>query len=100
MTISEYHHRNPFHFIHCLQIVLNSLQRYKPCLHITEIPTNNHSNLTSTATTANNNGGTLNIDDFPTMTFEFPETSFIAVTAYQSEEVCLFICLFYFLFVF
>ena len=84
-------------FFHCLlsfiQIVLNSLQRYKPCLHITEIPSNylNRSN----NTTAASNGGTLvNIEDFPTMTFEFPETSFIAVTAYQSEEVSSFLIFF------
>lgn len=52
------------------QVVLNSLHKYQPKIHVVRVPT----------------------DDKPLQkgkidTFQFPETQFIAVTAYQNENV-------------
>lgn len=49
-----------------LQIMLNSLHKYEPQVHIVRV------------------GGPHRM----VMNCSFPETQFIAVTAYQNEEVC------------
>ncbi|XP_066912103.1 T-box transcription factor TBX2-A-like isoform X2 [Clytia hemisphaerica] len=58
------------------QIILNSLQKYQPRLHITEV----YSEKDMLA-------DDIDLEGFPSMTFEFPEATFIAVTAYQSEQI-------------
>ena len=52
-----------------LQIMLNSLHKYEPRIHIIRVgaPESNRT----------------------VVSHSFPETQFIAVTAYQNEEVCL-----------
>lgn len=50
-----------------LQIMLNSLHKYEPRVHIVKV------------------GAT---DQRKVVAYAFPETQFIAVTAYQNEEVC------------
>ena len=79
-----------FHSIFFIQIILNSLQKYQPRLHITEIYNDDVMNNQS------------DFENQPTMTFDFPETIFFAVTAYQSEQVprrlflsCLFMKIFF-----
>ena len=54
-------------------MVLNSLQKYQPLLHITE------------HTEEACDHETIKIE--PNITVVFPETVFMAVTAYQSEKV-------------
>lgn len=54
-------------------IVLQSLHKYQPRLHVTEVKE-----------------GEVGEDGYPsphTHTFAFPETQFIAVTAYQNADV-------------
>ena len=53
------------------QIILNSMHRYQPRLHFVKA----------------NDIYTLRYQPF--FTFTFPETKFIAVTAYQNEKVCI-----------
>jgi len=55
-------------FVVLLQIILNSLHKYKPRIHIYQSHSNGQPNILL-------------------KTFTFPLTSFIAVTAYQNEEV-------------
>ena len=50
-----------------LQIMLNSLHKYEPRLHVVKV--------------------TANAQKKRISSFNFPETQFIAVTAYQNEEV-------------
>lgn len=45
--------------------MLNSLHKYEPCVHLVRVSS----------------------EQQRIMTFSFPETQFIAVTAYQNEEV-------------
>ena len=52
------------------QVVLNSLHKYEPRVHIRRVETRMP-------------------DHTEVLTFPFPETQFIAVTAYQNEEVSL-----------
>lgn len=54
------------------QVVLNSLHKYEPRVHVSRIEKD---------------------DQGEVLTFPFPETQFIAVTAYQNEEVSPFLCL-------
>jgi len=54
------------------QVVLNSLHKYQPRVHVIKVRTDNQRQPYQ--------GG-------PIETFEFPETQFIAVTAYQNESV-------------
>lgn len=49
------------------QVVLNSLHKYEPRIHVTRVESKG--------------------DHRGILTFPFPETQFIAVTAYQNEEV-------------
>ena len=49
-----------------LQIMLNSLHKYEPRVHLVKVGT----------------------DQRRVLTYPFPETQFVAVTAYQNEEVC------------
>lgn len=49
----------------CLQIMLNSLHKYEPRVHLVKVGT----------------------DQRRVLTYPFPETQFVAVTAYQNEEV-------------
>lgn len=49
----------------CVQVMLNSLHKYEPRVHIVRVSS----------------------EQQRTFTFNFPETQFIAVTAYQNEEV-------------
>lgn len=55
-----------FIFLH-FQIMLNSLHKYEPRLHLVKVGANSQKKRISS--------------------FSFPETQFIAVTAYQNEEV-------------
>ena len=68
------------------KIVLNSMHKYQPRVHIIKRP--DDKNLSAMA------GLQLSADlnSFDYKTFVFPETSFIAVTAYQNQLV---IILFY-----
>lgn len=50
-----------------LQVVLNSLHKYEPRVHVIRVESRD--------------------DQKKIITFPFPETQFIAVTAYQNEEV-------------
>lgn len=56
-------------FVVNLQIMLNSLHKYEPRLHIIRVGPSN--------------------EQQTVMTHSFSETQFVAVTAYQNEEVCL-----------
>ena len=59
---------NKFSFIFLpFQIMLNSLHKYEPRLHLVKVGANSQKKRISS--------------------FSFPETQFIAVTAYQNEEV-------------
>ena len=51
--------------------MLNSLHKYEPRLHIIRVGSSNQQQTVST--------------------HSFPETQFVAVTAYQNEEVCSYI---------
>lgn len=53
-------------------IVLQSLHKYQPRLHIVEVTEDGIEDITS---------------DLKTQCFTFPETQFIAVTAYQNTDV-------------
>lgn len=53
-------------------IVLQSLHKYQPRLHIVEVTEDGVEDITS---------------DVKTQSFTFPETQFIAVTAYQNTDV-------------
>lgn len=55
-------------------IVLQSLHKYQPRLHIVEVT---------------EDGAEDNSSDTKTQSFTFPETQFIAVTAYQNTDVSL-----------
>jgi len=62
-----------------LKIILNSMHKYIPRLHIIQ------------AVNASNNDSKLSMAPFDNVNiFVFPETQFIAVTAYQSEHVMIF----------
>lgn len=60
----------------CLQIILNSMHKYQPRIHIVKKRDN-----INEATSITN----LDAEEF--RTFVFPETVFIAVTAYQNQLV-------------
>lgn len=72
------------------KIVLNSMHKYQPRLHIIKKfeddlnPQNNKSNYMKLNTTED-------LERFEYKTFIFPETEFIAVTAYQNQLVGLFL---------
>ncbi len=53
-------------------IVLQSLHKYQPRLHIVEVTEDGVEDISS---------------DMKTQSFNFPETQFIAVTAYQNTDV-------------
>lgn len=55
-------------------IVLQSLHKYQPRLHIVEVTEDGAEDISS---------------DAKTQSFTFPETQFIAVTAYQNTDVSL-----------
>lgn len=55
-------------------IVLQSLHKYQPRLHIVEVTEDGAEDMSS---------------DAKTQSFTFPETQFIAVTAYQNTDVSL-----------
>ena len=55
------------------QIVLNSMHRYQPRIHIM---------------VAQGQHKPVSINDGPVKTFVFEETQFTAVTAYQNQQVC------------
>ena len=56
-----------------LQIVLNSMHKYQPRVHI--VKRQDHKSMV------------IDLNSEEVKTFEFPETSFIAVTAYQNQLV-------------
>lgn len=58
------------------QVVLNSLHKYQPKIHVIRVSTDDLKSY---------NRGKID-------TFHFPETQFIAVTAYQNENVSRFFC--------
>lgn len=64
-----------------MTLILNSMHKYMPRLNIVEV-----SGRSSDPTSSNKSGSP------PKHTFTFPETQFIAVTAYQNTDVCF--CLF------
>lgn len=55
-------------------IVLQSLHKYQPRLHMVEVTETGVEDISS---------------DMKTQSFTFPETQFIAVTAYQNTDVCI-----------
>lgn len=55
------------HFSFYLQIILNSMQKYQPAIRITSCESDSSQQISHS--------------------FQFPETSFIAVTAYQNSRV-------------
>jgi hypothetical protein len=68
-----------------LKIILNSMHKYIPRLHIIQ------------AVNSSNNDTKLSMAPFDNVNiFVFPETQFIAVTAYQNEQVNIYIFLFSF----
>ncbi|KAL7304072.1 hypothetical protein TKK_0003534 [Trichogramma kaykai] len=61
------------------QIILNSMHRYQPRIHLVKLPNHN-----------NNNNGNLpitNLENEEHKTFIFPEAIFTAVTAYQNQLI-------------
>ena len=68
------HVRPPWSYFpcdHCAQVILNSMHKYQPRLHVIYIPPPGED--------------TGNTENF--RTFIFPETKFTAVTAYQNHRV-------------
>jgi hypothetical protein len=73
-----------FHFkfeskfsFHQMTLILNSMHKYMPRLNIVEV-----SGRSSDPTSSNRSNSSSK------HTFTFPETQFIAVTAYQNTDVC------------
>ena len=66
-----------FFVLHILQIVLNSMHKYQPRIHVVKV-----TDVTKLPVTS------LEGEEFKT--FVFPETKFIAVTAYQNQLVSTF----------
>ncbi len=60
-----------------MTLILNSMHKYMPRLNIVEV-----SGRSSDPTSSNKSNSP------PKHTFTFPETQFIAVTAYQNTDVC------------
>jgi hypothetical protein len=61
-----------------MTLILNSMHKYMPRLNIVEV-----SGRSSDPTSSNRSNSSSK------HTFTFPETQFIAVTAYQNTDVCL-----------
>lgn len=64
----------------CLQLILNSMHKYQPRVHLVKRKEGTCSNI-------------VDLDNEEYKTFIFPETIFTAVTAYQNQlvsEVCLY----------
>ncbi len=66
-----------------MTLILNSMHKYMPRLNIIEV-----SGRSSDPTSSNRSNSP------PKHTFTFPETQFIAVTAYQNTDVCYIIAIF------
>ena len=64
------------------QIVLNSMHRYQPRIHLVMRKDNSNAQITD-------------LENELYRTFVFPENIFIAVTAYQNQLVCLFFLITY-----
>jgi hypothetical protein len=75
------------------QIMLNSLHKYEPRIHIVKVNSGASGSGSSSSATGNGVNGFIHGTRFEgetaesVYTFNFPPTQFIAVTAYQNEEV-------------
>lgn len=88
--------------LHCckfkflLQVILNSLHKYQPRIHIVRIGSNGEDETEGLADSCkvNDDTRTKRVEDKAVCSlgsviasYTFPETGFVAVTAYQNEEV-------------
>lgn len=70
----------------CMQVKLSSLHRYQPVVYLVKLSPGDAEHSSREAQTEDLQDVLPQLDIFE---HEFPETQFIAVTAYQNEMVCL-----------
>uniref|UniRef100_A0A914H3M5 T-box domain-containing protein n=1 Tax=Globodera rostochiensis TaxID=31243 RepID=A0A914H3M5_GLORO len=72
------------------QLLLNSMHKYRPRIHVLCVPPSDHSAAAQPPNFPKQFRRTADFDKFSRFaykTFEFPETKFVAVTAYQNQLV-------------
>ena len=69
-----------------IQIILNSMHKYQPRIHLVRKRENSGGSSSSSSSSSSNSSSALEADE-EFRSFIFPETAFIAVTAYQNQLV-------------